>query len=315
MEKHICPLPVTGGMILVLALAACGQAKIATVPSITVAGTGAAGTAVACVLDAELQEKSFVPVEDRFGQLTDARARVRLKNSGTCPWPDGVRFVYYQGDLMGSNRSVEVRALPVGESADITFILSIPGYDTYRTTWRLIAPDGSPIGEPVPLEVAVGMPTAAPRRAADNPPADVPAATLVWRGYRQGDEGPVVTAIQYLLRSEGYTLEADGNFGPITVTAVGRFQAALGLPPDGSVDVQTWSALVARHELQKGDRGDDVKALQYLLSHVQRYDLLVDGDFGADTRAAVIDFQSDHVLWFIDGIVGESTWGALLPDD
>lgn len=56
--------------------------------------------------------------------------------------------------------------------------------------------------------------------------------------------------------------------------------------------------------LKKGSRGDDVKTLQKILG------VVVDGDFGAKTEAAVIAFQKKKGLE-ADGIVGPVTWAAL----
>jgi hypothetical protein len=61
--------------------------------------------------------------------------------------------------------------------------------------------------------------------------------------------------------------------------------------------------------LSLGDRGPQVKELQTLLNdHGAR--LQVDGVFGRNTLAAVMDFQSQKGLT-VDGIVGEKTWKAL----
>ncbi|MBE9223884.1 peptidoglycan-binding protein [Phormidium sp. LEGE 05292] len=65
--------------------------------------------------------------------------------------------------------------------------------------------------------------------------------------------------------------------------------------------------------LSKGSKGDDVKFLQEILNSYG-YSLKVDGDFGKLTEAAVKKFQQSRDLT-VDGIVGEKTWNALLPDE
>ena len=65
--------------------------------------------------------------------------------------------------------------------------------------------------------------------------------------------------------------------------------------------------------LAKGSEGDTVRVLQYLLTG-NGYSLPKhgpDGDFGAETEAAVQAFQRDHGLT-PDGIVGKDTWPNLL---
>ena len=65
--------------------------------------------------------------------------------------------------------------------------------------------------------------------------------------------------------------------------------------------------------LAKGSDGDTVRALQYLLigngHSLPQYG--PDGDFGAETEAAVKAFQQDNGLTR-DGIVGKATWTGLL---
>ena len=61
--------------------------------------------------------------------------------------------------------------------------------------------------------------------------------------YRQRGAG--VSAVQTRLRSNGYCLAVDGEFGPVTRARVRRFQAAHGLVIDGVVGPQTWGALVS----------------------------------------------------------------------
>ena len=61
--------------------------------------------------------------------------------------------------------------------------------------------------------------------------------------------------------------------------------------------------------LAQGDRGAAVRELQTLLN-AKGANLLIDGDFGATTKAAVVKFQQQNGL-IADGIVGASTWAAL----
>jgi putative peptidoglycan binding protein len=61
--------------------------------------------------------------------------------------------------------------------------------------------------------------------------------------------------------------------------------------------------------LRVGNTGEDVKRLQYLLT-VAGYRIRQDGDFGAGTKKAVIDFQKKSEL-VADGVVGPYTWKAL----
>lgn len=70
---------------------------------------------------------------------------------------------------------------------------------------------------------------------------------------------------------------------------------------------------LSQRMLKKGDKGDDVKWVQYNLEYL-KYDIGkygVDGDFGKVTDAAVRKFQSDHKLG-VDGIVGPQTKSVMI---
>ena len=59
-----------------------------------------------------------------------------------------------------------------------------------------------------------------------------------------------------------------------------------------------------------GDQGPEVRAIQHLL-RFKGQDLDVDGNFGPQTRTAVVAFQNQSGL-DADGIVGPLTWSALI---
>ena len=58
-----------------------------------------------------------------------------------------------------------------------------------------------------------------------------------------GDKGDWVKVAQARLLINGYQLEVDGDFGPITKNAVIAFQASYGLVKDGIIGPKTWAKL------------------------------------------------------------------------
>jgi putative chitinase len=66
---------------------------------------------------------------------------------------------------------------------------------------------------------------------------------------------------------------------------------------------------VATPVLQRGSKGEGVAKLQAAL-HQKGFPIAVDGDFGAATELAVMQFQTSKRL-ATDGIVGPATWAAL----
>ncbi len=130
--------------------------------------------------------------------------------------------------------------------------------------------------------------------------------------------GSAVKTLQILLNESGYQLMVDGIFGKGTEKAVKDFQQKAALTVDGVVGPATWEALRQPEKntfpklLKEGMEGNLVKQLQELLNQ-QGFSLLTDGIFGPGTVAAVKKFQRDRQL-VVDGIVGNSTWEALLED-
>lgn len=67
---------------------------------------------------------------------------------------------------------------------------------------------------------------------------------------------------------------------------------------------------VPQKTLKKGGKGNDVRWLQYELSR-HGHHVIIDGVFGINTEAKVLDFQRNHNLT-ADGIVGKMTREALI---
>ena len=138
------------------------------------------------------------------------------------------------------------------------------------------------------------------------------------RIFRRGDEGPDIRDVQQRLVALGERIEVDelgGRFGDSTETAVRAFQTRRNLRIDGLVGPDTWNHLVeAGYRL--GDRtlylhappfrGDDVRDLQRKLNALGFDAGREDGVHGAETDAAVREFQR-NVGEDADGVVGLHT--------
>jgi uncharacterized protein (TIGR02594 family) len=80
------------------------------------------------------------------------------------------------------------------------------------------------------------------------------------------------------------------------------------VPPrtaEADVAEQSVAAIIADRILRFGDRGSDIQAIQRALARLG-YDLTGTSNYGANTRAAVADFQASHGLE-VDGEVGPET--------
>jgi peptidoglycan hydrolase-like protein with peptidoglycan-binding domain len=131
---------------------------------------------------------------------------------------------------------------------------------------------------------------------------------------RKGDNGDQVRILQSLLNIiNGAGLVIDGDFGPATDFAVRAYQTKLKVTSDGVWGPQTaaaHNALVEALEAQaeaakvienptdglppvvkRGDEGAGVRKIQEALVFLGS-DIVVDGDFGPATEAAVKEFQT-----------------------
>ncbi|MFD5160377.1 peptidoglycan-binding protein [Streptomyces hawaiiensis] len=137
---------------------------------------------------------------------------------------------------------------------------------------------------------------------------ELPSPGVSWPILQSGSKGADVRSAQQLLAARGYTLEADGIFGPNTRSAVIQFQKSQSLAADGVIGPNTWSKLIKT--VQYGSSGQAVKAAQTQLN-VYGYGLTADGEFGSKTKSAAVAFQQNHNLQ-VDGVIGPETWRALL---
>ena len=61
---------------------------------------------------------------------------------------------------------------------------------------------------------------------------------------RYGSRGDAVAQLQLLLREQGFNLQPDGIFGPMTQEALRSYQSSRGLEADGIAGPKTWTSLL-----------------------------------------------------------------------
>jgi hypothetical protein len=88
-----------------------------------------------------------VPDNTRFDQ-GEAFVKIwRVRNNGACPWPEGTTLVFVSGDALDAPASVEVGALDVGQTKEISVNMTAPGAGgPYKGTWQLADSGGQPFG-------------------------------------------------------------------------------------------------------------------------------------------------------------------------
>ncbi len=142
------------------------------------------------------------------------------------------------------------------------------------------------------------------------------------------------------------TLDVDGNFGSGTAETVKKFQTQFNLTADGIVGRTTWykisyiyvavkdlAELTSEGEKPTGDlvdgqypgsslsvgsSGNSVSQAQFWLDEIAEFvpslpSITVDGQFGAQTKAAVEAFQAYYGLE-VDGVIGQITWDAIYKE-
>ena len=100
-------------------------------------------------------------------------------------------------------------------------------------------------------------------------------------------------------------------------TIIGYGHPRYDAEPKKAVTKEVKTVDIEMPVLRKGSTGAAVKTLQRLLRQLQYVNtdgktlIIVDGDFGSNTEAAVKRYQQKH-LNGVDGIVGIKTWNKLL---
>ncbi len=140
---------------------------------------------------------------------------------------------------------------------------------------------------------------------------------------RMGSTGDQVRILQNRLIYLDYLAgSADAVFAETTEAAVVAFQSRNNLTSDGVAGPATLEKLYSSSarkassvvaylgSLRQGMNGDGVRALQSKLKTLNYYSGSIDGDYGENTFAAVVEFQTVNGLT-ADGIAGKATLNLL----
>jgi soluble lytic murein transglycosylase-like protein len=143
-------------------------------------------------------------------------------------------------------------------------------------------------------------------------------AALMLAGPALAAQSAKIAALQVALRAKGlYAGPVDGISGPLTRSAVLRFQRSNGIKPTGRVGYATRCKLgklgvplLGQRQLSTGRVGWDVASLEFRLHGFGLASKRIDGRFDAATAAALRRFQRSRGL-IPDGIAGVRTYRAL----
>ncbi len=125
---------------------------------------GAMATAVDTCLNASYVADVTVPDYTSMDSGQNFVKTWRVRNSGTCPWPDDAQLAFVQGQAMGAPERVPVGSLAPGATTDISVDMAAPEQDgVFKGVWRLAEKDGAVFGTKLTTVFRVGTaPAAAP---------------------------------------------------------------------------------------------------------------------------------------------------------
>jgi len=152
---------------------------------------------------------------------------------------------------------------------------------------------------------------------------------------KRGSRSQAVKDVQLLLKqNKFYYGKIDGVYGSRMYSSIVSFQRSRNLPGNGIINNKTWEALIdldkrtsptrfvylAKYSpatapmLRVGSRGQAVRDVQTFLKQQGFYVGQVDGIYGRATASAVKSFQQNRAKLTADGIVGSTTWQAMIND-
>ncbi len=156
---------------------------------------------------------------------------------------------------------------------------------------------GPVLAEPAVAQAPTTQKAQTPQKAQTTQKAQCRRTLPAYPELAPGDSGKAVRTLQCVLNDAGLGLvTVDGLYGPETKAAVKKLVDGFEGPVPTPFVVKSWywTILFARSRqlrgLEEGDQGIRVKTLQRAL-RADGESLVVDGDFGQQTKAAVRQFQ------------------------
>lgn len=132
-----------------------------TIPAtVTIPATTPMPPPASCTYDVAFISDVTIPDDTQLVANSRFTKTWRIRNNGTCPWPENTTWVFHSDNQMNGVASSPVPALAVGKTADISLELtspSIPG--TYTGYWRVRLPDGTLLPARFFVRIIVLQPT------------------------------------------------------------------------------------------------------------------------------------------------------------
>ena len=134
-------------------------------PTPAVGGTAATGAAPAC-MQARFVADVTVPDGTKFNNNETFQKIWRLRNSGTCDWPEDTALVFASGEKMGGPDSIPVGVVRAGATVDISVDLKAPANSgRYTGLWYVKAGGAKIPGSDVSVVIQAGEVASVPAPA------------------------------------------------------------------------------------------------------------------------------------------------------
>jgi hypothetical protein len=134
-------------------------------PTAAPAAQSADPTPVPCTYNASFVADVTIPDNTQLPPGTEFVKTWRLRNSGTCNWGQGFKFVFIEGERMSAPDAVDAPPTAAGETVDISILFKAPQEPgAHKSRWRIRSANGQDFGERpfVLVRVAAPGPTPGP---------------------------------------------------------------------------------------------------------------------------------------------------------
>jgi len=165
----------------------------------------------------------------------------RIRNSGTCPWAEGTKFVYVSGETFGAPISVVVLATAPGAQVDISVPMTAPtAPGTYRSNWQFQDPTGKAFGGMFYVLIVVEGPAtptptvapAAPGNFVGTVAADCKSVSFTWNAAKGETayriEGPGLLVNLPAGTTSYVWANPPAGSSVVTLVAIGQNNAEIG---------------------------------------------------------------------------------------
>jgi hypothetical protein len=79
-----------------------------------------------------------------------------VSNSGSCDWDARYRLKWIAGDAMSAPKEQALYPARAGMQITLRIVFTAPqATGSYESAWQAIAPDGSPFGQAIYIQIAV----------------------------------------------------------------------------------------------------------------------------------------------------------------